>query len=189
MYFTMSAKNLLTALLLTIALNQLAWQLTQAQLAPQQLPNEVIHVDLLPRRNTERHHTSRYQTNSRSSLVLRRGELLSAVVHLYRPFSRAQDRLRLELGFTRSTQPSASLEDGSLVYAPMLAQFPEHLNETTGSLPPPMDKLKYEVGWEGWSTLFTWILSLSRWAWAISRSRTLSMTVSPPTFVPGSRPR
>lgn len=128
---------------------------------PALVPNEVVHVDLLWRNNLERHHTIKYQTNTRASLVLRRSETISFKVYLNRPFNRTLDKLRLELSFNSATHPTTTLDDNSLIYVPILnTSYQQKVittpvitngtiaNSTTTSIElteVPLNALKYEA--------------------------------------------
>lgn len=113
---------------------------------PVVVPNEVVHIDLMWRKNLDRHHTQKYESNNRACVVLRRGELVNINVYLNRQYNKTSDKLRLELSFTRATQPPATLDDGSLIYVPILPKQ-QSLDQTSNATDTllPMDPLKYEA--------------------------------------------
>lgn len=86
-----------------------------AQAATTDDPNEVTYVDFLARANSQRHHTSRYETGGRF-MVLRRGEIFEFNIMMSRPFDELKDKLRLEFCFGRYP----SRDDGSLIYVPLV---------------------------------------------------------------------
>lgn len=96
-------------LLVTLVTNQVAASL------------DVVLVDFLAKQNAARHRTWKYD-----ELVLRRGDLFEFDVTLNRDYNKTTDKIRLEFCFGDKPQ----LQDGSLVYVPVVPDHQPEANAT-----------------------------------------------------------